>query len=199
MAIAALVLWMFTAGVGVYLLMATIAARRARTGAPGGPEAAPEVPATAVPPPRVPVGGRAPSLGGGPQGTDAGVSATAGATQGLPAEPPPIPRVRVKAGPDDHPLMEFTHPALAIGGLGAWLAYVASRYPAFAWISFAALVIAIGVGLGWLTTSARAAKRRHREKGGGRAVPLHLIVLHGLGAGVTFALAVLTVLTVGHI
>lgn len=182
MDIAVLVLWMFTAGVGLYLLMTAIAVRRVHTAnpPPAGEPHAGDPPASAaatagVPTPGVCLAAGAPTPGAGPP----------------PGDPPPIPRVRVVAGPDDHPLREFMHPAFAIAGLGCWLAYVATRYPAFAWFSLGALIVTVGAGLGWLTTSARSAKRRR----GGDRVPAYLITLHGLAAGATFALAVLTILT----
>lgn len=200
MAIAALLLWVITTGAGVYLLMTTISVRRARIGSPA---VADLLTAGAAPPtvavPSTPTAGSTRMPGGGPGAAVPAAAAGPADGTGLPADPPPIPRVRVRTGPDDHPLLEFMHPALAIAGLGAWLGYVATRYPAFAWVSFSVLILTIGAGLGWLTTSARSAKRRRRANPGAPRVPAHLIILHGLGASTTFVLAVLTVLTVIHI
>jgi hypothetical protein len=55
------------------------------------------------------------------------------------------------------------------------------------------LVVAIGAGLGWLGGNALAARRR--ENTARAAFPPRLIMLHGLAAAVTLALAVLTALS----
>jgi hypothetical protein len=151
-AIAALVLWVLTAGAGVSLLAAGNAARRTAAGAAAVPL------------------------------TDDG-------------RPPPVPRTKVVAPPGEHPLLEFSHPALALTGFGFWLAFVFVHYRSLAWISFGVLVVTLGAGLGWLIRNTLAGRRR---KGAARAFPPRLIVLHGLAATAVLALTVLAALSAGH-
>ena len=164
MAIAALVLWVLTAAAGVTLLAAGNAARRAATPAPEATPAPAPVPAPA---------------GTGPAG---------------PGEPRPIPRVTVHAAPGEHPLLEFSHPALGLVGLGCWFIYVGTRHVPLAWVAFGILVVTIVIGLGWLGRSALAGRR-----GTGPATPSRfpprLVLLHGTVATGTVALAVLTALS----
>ena len=164
MAIAALVLWVLTAAAGLALLAAGNAARRA-----AAPAAAPaQVPAP-VPAP----------AGTGPAG---------------PGELRPIPRVTVHAAPGEHPLLEFSHPALGLLGMGCWFIYVGTRHAALAWVAFGILVITILAGLGWLGRSARA-RRRGTGPAAPSRFPSRLVLLHGVVAAATVALAVLTALS----
>jgi hypothetical protein len=103
--------------------------------------------------------------------------------------PPPGPHAKVVTPPGEHPLLQFSHPALALTGLGFWFAFVLVRYRPLAWISFGVLVVTLGAGLGWLVGNALAARRRQDSA---RAFPRRLAVLHGLAAGATVALTVLT-------
>lgn len=117
--------------------------------------------------------------------------ATAGAPPG-PVRPPPIPRTKVYAGPDDHPLREFSHPALALCGLGLWGAFVATHKLAFAWIGGGVLAVTAGIGFSWLVGNLRAARRRRGGSDGERpGVPPHLVAVHGLAAATTTALVLL--------
>jgi hypothetical protein len=110
--------------------------------------------------------------------------------------PPPGPHVKVAAPPGEHPLLQFSHPALALTGLGFWLAFVLVRYRPLAWVSFGILVVTLGAGLGWLAANALAARRR--PAAAARTFPPRLIVLHGLAAAATLALTALTALSAGH-
>ena len=113
-------------------------------------------------------------------------------------EPPPIPRVKVHAKPGEHPLLEFSHPALGLIGMGLWFVYVGTRHAApLAWASFGVLVAAIAAGLSWLARNWLAA--RHGGRPAGAGFPPRLILLHGLAATATFALAVLTALAASHV
>jgi hypothetical protein len=110
-------------------------------------------------------------------------------------EPPPIPRTKVHSPPGEHPLLEFSHPALGAIGLACWFLFVGLHYRPLAWISLGILVLTVAAGLSWLVGHARAA----RHRGGGRvALPLRLIMLHGLAATLTVALVILTALSAGH-
>ena len=107
-------------------------------------------------------------------------------------KPPPVPRVKVATPPGEHPLLEFSHPALALTGLACWFMFVLVHYRPFAWISLGILVVTLGAGLSWLARNRQAA-RRHLS--GAWTFPPGLIVLHGLAATVSITLTVLTALS----
>ncbi len=107
-------------------------------------------------------------------------------------KPPPVPRVKVTTPPGEHPLLEFSHPALALTGLACWFVFVLVHDHPFAWISFGILVVTLGAGLSWLARNRQAA-RRHLS--GAWTFPPGLIVLHGLAATVLITLTVLTALS----
>jgi hypothetical protein len=179
-AIAALVVWLLTAAAGMTLLIRASVARRTAAAA-----AARNAPPRLAPAP-VPV----PGAGRGPDG-----------------EMPDIPQVKVHTTPGDHPLLEFSHPALALVGLGLWFIYVGTGHRPLAWVAFGVLVLTIGAGLSWLirsARSARAARAAQGEPAGGaaggprRGLPARLVLLHGLLAAATFTLVVLTALAASH-
>jgi hypothetical protein len=163
-AIAALILWVLTAGAGTYMLIAGNAARRVAAG---------PVQIASTP----------------------GRSTTGPVTDG--GRPPPIPRTKVHSPPGEHPLLEFSHPALGAIGLACWFLFVGLHYRPLAWISFGILVLAVTAGLSWLASNARAARHRgddavqHDQAG----FPLRLVMLHGLAATLTVVLVVLTALS----
>jgi hypothetical protein len=196
-AIVALVLYVITAAAGVSLLGTGGAARRraaeAEAGtaeaASGGAEtlAPEEIPRAAVQAtPAAAEAVRAPGL----QARLAAVPLTAD------GKPPPGPKVKVAAPPGEHPLLEFSHPALAITGLACWFMYVFVRYTPFAWISFGILMVTIAIGLTWLGHNERAARRRLK---GAWHFPPRLVLLHGTAAGVAILLSVLTALSASHV
>ncbi|HEY4463176.1 MAG TPA: hypothetical protein VGN41_10980 [Streptosporangiaceae bacterium] len=163
MDLAALFLWIVTAVAGLRLLGA---GKPARASGDGQPESA------------------EPVLAG------AGVPAAASAAHAA-GTIPPIAHTRVTIRPDEHPLLEFLHPALAAIGLGCMIAFVVTRFPGFAWGAFGVIVATIGAGLAWFARS-RAADRR---RGGEPLFPARLIRIHGSAASLTLVLAVLTALT----
>jgi len=167
-AFAALVVWLVTAAAGLALLVRGNMARRDAAAA-----AARSAPARPVPGP-VTVPGR------GPDG-----------------EMPDIPRVKVHATPGEHPLLEFSHPALGIVGFGLWFIYVGTHHQPLAWVSFGVLVLAIVAGLSWLARSA-VARRGNSGRGPRRVFPARMVILHGLLATATLALAALTALAASH-
>jgi len=204
LAIAALVVWVLTAAAGLVLFITGNAARRAGGAqAPGQPargrlapagqgtgqqltgqQAVPSRAAAVTVPPAATPAARPVAPPGGP-----GPAA-------CPAEPPPIPRVKVHARPGEHPLLEFSHPTLGLIGMGLWFVYVGTRHAPLAWASFGILVAAIAAGLSWLARNRLAARRGDPARAG---FPPRLVLLHGLAATATFALAVLTALAASHI
>lgn len=200
MDIAALLLWIFTAAAGVYLLGAAKPARDSADSAAGlaaesGGTAASAAAGPGAAPAAVPVaaGGSGGSPGRRP--ATAGVPQAAAAAYAAGAKVPPITHTRITTRPDEHPLLEFLHPALGIVGLGGWIAFVVTRYSAFAWIAFGVLVVTIIAGLTWLMVNHRATRRAATPD---RSHPKQRILLHGAGAAVTFVLAVVTALIASH-
>jgi hypothetical protein len=185
LAIGALVLWIITAAAGVSLLSTGGTARRlaaeaeradaadgtaqaakARTGAPAGPRG-----------PAAPAGTTQVRYAAPPRTAD--------------GRPPPVPRVRVATPPGEHPLLEFSHPALATTGLACWLMFVFVHYRPLAWISFGILLVTLSLGLTWLTRNAQDAKKKASAAW---RFPRRLVIAHGAGAAVAITLTVLTAL-----
>lgn len=106
-------------------------------------------------------------------------------------KPPPGPHARVSSPPDEHPLLEFSHPALAITGVACWLMFTFVHYRPFAWISFAILVATLLAGIGWY---ARNRQAEARDEQGGWTFPPRLIALHGAAAALSITLTVVTAL-----
>ncbi|HXZ64784.1 MAG TPA: hypothetical protein VEH05_08615 [Streptosporangiaceae bacterium] len=168
MAIAVLVLWIATAAAGVTLL------RSGRTQRAG---AADESPAEEV-------------------AASTGVLVRIGAVPlTKEGKPPPGPHVRVPTPPGEHPLLEFSHPALAITGVACWLMFTFVHYQPFAWISFAILVAALLLGVGWYLRNREAAQRRLN---GSWTFSPRLLALHGAAAALSITLTVVTALVASH-
>jgi hypothetical protein len=189
-AVAALLLWLCTAAIGSYLLM---------TAAHSGNN-----PANAEPAEPAPVAAQRPA---------AAIADAAGVT----TSPAPAParltrddRDRVFAPaslqaarnepiPGMKDLAEFTHPALAMIGIGFWLGYVVSHDRLFAVIGLGILLGAICAGVSLFTVNTRAARRAaaaEAEPGAApgpaplTASPL-VLTLHAIGATLTLLFAVL--------
>ncbi len=163
MAIVVLVLWLATAIAGVTLLRAGGAARRATaSAAPARQSVAADVMA----------GTR---LAAVPLTPD--------------RRPPPGPHVRVTTPDGEHPLLEFSHPALAVIGIACWMMFTFVHYRPLAWISFAILVLPLLVGLGWLIRNRQAAGRQASATW---SFPPRLIWVHGVVATSSLVLTVLT-------
>jgi Flp pilus assembly protein TadB len=160
LAIVVLVLWFATAIAGLTLLRAGAAARQA-----AAQQAAP-----------------ADSLAGALARTGAVPLTAAG-------KPPPGPHVRVDTPAGEHPLLEFSHPALGVTGIACWMMFTFVHYRPLAWIAFAILVVTLLVGLGWLSRTRRAGARQESQAW---AFPSRLIWVHGLLATGSVVLTVLT-------
>jgi hypothetical protein len=192
MAIVVLVLWLFTAGAGFYLLV-TSNLGRAR---PAATTQAAE-PATAT-------------------AGSATASAAACAAQAASAPPPSKRELRRAARerfdppsltaaksapvvPELRSLLEFAHPASAIVGLGFWLGFTLVHDRALGWIGFGLVTATVCLGLTWFTANARAAGRPGSR--GGEPAPSfspRMVVVHGSAAAVTFVLAALAALVLGR-
>lgn len=169
MAVVALVLWLATAAAGLTMLRAAGARRRAAQQA----LLAQAVPAQAVPAEAVPVLVRTGALPLQPDG-----------------RPPRGPHTRVGTPAGEHPLLEFSHPMLAVAGLGCWLMFTLVHYRAFGWIAVGIMAGTVTLGLGWFF--------RSRQEAAGWSFPPKLVALHGLGAGLGIVLAVLSALLTAH-
>ena len=100
------------------------------------------------------------------------------------------------ATPGEHPLLEFSHPALGLIGMGVWFIFVGTHHAPLAWVSFGILVAAIAAGLSWLARNRLAARRGDGPPRAG--FPPRLVLLHGFAASATLVLAVLTALAASH-
>jgi hypothetical protein len=110
-------------------------------------------------------------------------------------EPPRGPHARVSTPAGEHPLLEFSHPALATVGVACWLMFTFVHYRPFAWISFAILVATLLLGISWYARNRQAALREER---GGWTFPPRLIALHGTAAALSITLTVVTALAASH-
>lgn len=110
-------------------------------------------------------------------------------------KPPPGPHVRVSTPPGEHPLLEFSHPALAITGVACWLMYTLVHYRPFAWIAFGILATSLVLGLGWFARNRHAASA---AEPGTWSFPPRLIALHGVAATLSITLTVVTALIASH-
>ena len=182
MAIVVLVLWLFTASAGFYLLVTSNLgrARPASTIQAAEPATVPAAAAgSAAPPASKREVRRAARDRFDPPSLTAAKSA------------PAVPGLRS--------LLEFAHPAFAIVGLGFWLGFTMVHDRALGWIAFGLVTATVCLGLTWYTANTRAARRQGPS--GGEPAPAfrtRLVLLHGSAATVTFALAALTALVLSH-
>jgi hypothetical protein len=208
MAIVVLVLWLFTAGAGFYLL-ATSSLSRARSAASAarGPQPAPGPQPAVVPQPAaVTQPAVAPAAATAPATATPPATAAREAQAAAPSrraarraarerwDPPSLVAARqAPILPGARSLVEFAHPAGGIIGLAFWLGFTLIHNRALGWIAFGLIAVTACVGLGWFTANTRAARR----DGAGRPAPSfagRLVALHGSAAALTVTLAALTVL-----
>jgi len=198
MAIVVLVLWLFTAGAGLYLLVTSNLGRaRPAVATPAAePVAAPAEPATA---PAEPATVPATPAVAAPEVPPASKREMRRAARDR-FDPPSLTAAKnAPAVPGLRSLLEFAHPAFAIVGLGFWLGFTLVHDRALGWIAFGLVTAAVCLGLTWYTANARAARRAGPS--GGEPAPAfrtRLVLLHGSAATVTFALAALTALVLSH-
>ncbi len=180
MAIAVLLLWLFTAAAGARVLF---------TSGLGGrpvPAREPAAPAPAL------VGSAAEPASPSEPARPSKREAKRIARQKW--DPPALVRSRSEPLPGLHDLVEFAHPALGIIGLAFWLGYAMVHNRMLAWIAFGLAAVTACVGLTWFTANLRAARRRDDEADG-PTFSARLVATHGAAAALTFTLAALTALT----
>jgi len=129
-----------------------------------------------------------------PAGVLAGRLAGIGGAVPLTADgkPPPGPHVRVRTPDGEHPLLEFSHPTLAVTGIACWMMFAFVHYRPLAWIAVAILVTTLLVGVGWMARNRAAVRRRATAAW---AFPPRLVWLHGAVAASSLILTVLAALT----
>jgi len=198
MAIVVLVLWLFTAGAGLYLLVTSNLGRaRPAVATPAAePVAAPAEPATA---PAEPATVPATPAVAAPEVPPASKREMRRAARDR-FDPPSLTAAKnAPAVPGLRSLLEFAHPAFAIVGLGFWLGFTLVHDRALGWIAFGLVTAAVCLGLTWYTANTRAARREGPSEGEpAPAFRTRLVLLHGSAATVTFALAALTALILSH-
>jgi hypothetical protein len=220
MAIVVLVLWMFTAGAGVYVLVTSNLGRARPAASPGhanlaaqmASAAAPSVSATAVSATAVSAtaesSGTASAAEPSPaSAADAPATAAAGPAKTAHAarrdarraarnrwDPPSLAAAKsAPIVPQFRSLMEFVHPACAIIGLAFWLGYTLVHSRPLGWIAFGLVAVTACAGLAWFTANVRAA-RHHDLAEPPPSFNGRVIALHGAAAAVTLTLAALTAL-----
>jgi len=213
MAIVVLVLWLFTAGAGFYLLVTSNLGRARPPATTPAAEPAPAESATVSASAAAPTTPATTATGAPGSAAPATVPAAAGGSASQAAskremrraardrfDPPSLTAAKnAPAVPGLRSLLEFAHPAFAIVGLGFWLGFTLVHDRALGWIAFGLVTAAVCLGLTWYTANARAARRAGPS--GGEPAPAfrtRLVLLHGSAATVTFALAALTALVLSH-
>jgi hypothetical protein len=222
MAIVVLVLWMFTAGAGVYVLVTSnlgrarpavnpdhdgLAPQMASAVAPSASTAAAESAAAASPSAASPSAASPSAAGPSAAGPSAaGPSAAAPAKSARAArreerraardrwDPPSLAKSKSEPMmPQFRSLVEFTHPACGVTGLAFWLGFTLVHSRPLGWIAFGLVAVTACVGLAWFTANVRAARRRDPAEPA-PSFNGRVIALHGAAAAVTLSLAALTVL-----
>ena len=200
MAIVVLVLWLFTAGAGFYLLVTSNLGRarpaadvQAATASTAQPAAASVVTTAA-------------------QGAPATPAAQAAPVTPLPSkrelrraardrfDPPSLTAAKsAPVVPGLRSLLEFAHPAFAIVGLGFWLAFTLVHNRGLGWIGFGLVTATACLGLTWFTANTRAAARHVSPDGEPTpSFSTRMVIAHGAAAAVTFALAALAARVLGR-
>jgi hypothetical protein len=198
MAIAALVLWLLTAGAGFYLLV-TSNLGRARPAA-ASPAAEPATAASvATPAAQVTPSAAASSA------TQAAAASPASKREMRRAardrfDPPSLTAAKnAPVLPGLRSLLEFAHPASAIVGLGFWLGFTLVHNRVFGWIAFGLVTATVCLGLTWYTANARAARGEGAPAGEpAPSFTTRLVIVHGSAAAVTFVLAGLAALVLSR-
>jgi hypothetical protein len=195
MAIVVLVLWLFTAGAGFYLLV-TSNLGRARTAATTPAAQPATAPAESAIVPAAAAGSASQPAAEMPPASKREVRRAARNR----FDPPSLTAAKnAPAVPGLRSLLEFAHPAFAIVGLGFWLGFTLVHDRALGWIAFGLVTATVCLGLSWYTANTHAARREGPPEGEpAPAFRTRLVLLHGSAATITFALAALTALILSH-
>jgi hypothetical protein len=199
MAIVVLVLWMFTAGAGVYVLV-TSNLGRARPAV--NPDLAPQMASAVAPSASTAAADSA--VAAGPSAASPSAAAPAKSARAARREerravrdrwdPPSLAKSKSEPMmPQFRSLVEFTHPACGITGLAFWLGFTLVHSRPLGWIAFGLVAFTACVGLAWFTANVRASRRRDPAEPA-PSFNGRVIALHGAAAAVTLSLAALTVL-----
>jgi hypothetical protein len=218
MAIVVLVLWLFTAGAGFYLLFtSSLGHTRPAVPATKRAPATKPAPVTRLAPVSQPAAATS-AASAAPAATATAASAASAATAtaataARTADGPPSRRAARRAArerwdppslvaarqapvlPGARSLVEFAHPTAGIIGLAFWLGFTLVHNRALGWIGFGLAAATACVGLVWFTANTRAARRADPS----RPAPSfagRLVTLHGSAAALTLALAALTALVI---
>jgi len=199
MAIVVLVLWLFTAGAGFYLLVTSNLGRAHPAAATPAAEPA-TAPASAAAPASAPAEpATVPAAAGGSASRAASKREMRRAARDR-FDPPSLTAAKnAPVLPGLRSLLEFAHPASAIVGLGFWLGFTLVHNRVFGWIAFGLVTVTVCLGLTWYTANARAA----RGEGAPADEPApsfstRLVIVHGSAAAVTFVLAGLAALVLSR-
>jgi hypothetical protein len=199
-AIVVLVLWLFTAGAGFYLLVTSNLGRARPVVATPAAEPATTPTESAA----VPAGASAtPAAASTPQATATQSPASKREMRRMARDrfdPPSLTAAKnAPVVPGLRSLLEFAHPAFAIVGLGFWLGFTLVHDRGLGWIAFGLVTATVCLGLTWYTANTRAA--RTKNEAGSEPAPSfspRLVILHGSAAAVTFVLAALTALVLSR-
>jgi len=199
-AIVVLVLWLFTAGAGFYLLVTSNLGRARPVVATPAAEPATTPTESAA----VPAGASAtPAAASTPQATATESPASKREMRRMARDrfdPPSLTAAKnAPVVPGLRSLLEFAHPAFAIVGLGFWLGFTLVHDRGLGWIAFGLVTATVCLGLTWFTANTRAA--RTKDEAGSEPAPSfspRLVILHGSAAAVTFVLAALTALVLSR-
>ena len=202
MAIVVLVLWLFTAGAGFYLLVTSNLGRARPVVATSAAEPATTPTESAA----VPAGASAkPAAASTPQATATQSPASKREMRRMARDrfdPPSLTAAKnAPVVPGLRSLLEFAHPAFAIVGLGFWLGFTMVHDRALGWIAFGLVTATVCLGLTWYAANARAVKGKDSPEPGSEPAPsfsTRLVILHGSAAAVTFVLAALTALVLSR-
>jgi hypothetical protein len=213
LAIVVLVLWLFTAGAGFYLLVTSNLGRARPAVATPAAEPAPAESATVSAAAAAATAASAASVAA--RAAAAASAAQAAADPAPPAskremrraardrfDPPSLTAAKnAPVVPGLRSLLEFAHPAFAVVGLGFWLGFTLVHDRALGWIAFGLVTATVCLGLTWYAANARAVRRKDSPEPGSEPAPSfgsRLVILHGSAAAVTFVLAALTALVLSR-
>jgi hypothetical protein len=223
MAIVVLVLWMFTAGAGVYVLVTSNLGRARPAVNPDHDGLAPQMASAVAPSASTAATESAASAASSSAATESAAAAgpstsgpsTSGPSAAAPAksaraarreerraardrwDPPSLAQSKSEPWvPQFRSLVEFAHPALGITGLAFWLGFTLVHSRPLGWIAFGLVAVTACVGLAWFTANVRANRKTRRRDPAEPAPSFNgrVIALHGTAAAVTLTLAALTVL-----